>query len=117
MSKKKRAKAQARHPHTDERLVIRVQLLGTEPEIWRRISLDPELTLYQVHEVLQVVFEWENDHLHTFIKKQEARRWPQLHLRPALGRPATLAVPHHGCRRIQREARHIAAPPGQHLAL
>jgi hypothetical protein len=73
MSKKKRAKAQARHPHTDERLVIRVHLLSSEPEIWRRISLDPELTLYQVHEVLQVIFEWENDHLHDFTKRREGK--------------------------------------------
>ena len=73
MSKKKRAKAEARHPHADERLVIRVHLLRSEPEIWRQISLDPELTLYQVHEVLQVVFEWENDHLHDFAKRREGK--------------------------------------------
>jgi hypothetical protein len=73
MSKKKRAQAQARHPHIDERLVIRVHLLWSEPEIWRRISLDPELTLYQVHEVLQVIFEWENDHLHEFTKRREGK--------------------------------------------
>lgn len=66
-------KSQARQPHADERLVIRVHLLGSEPEVWRRIVLDPELTLYQVHEVLQVAFGWENDHLHTFIKKREGK--------------------------------------------
>jgi hypothetical protein len=66
-------KAQARHPHVDERLVIRVHLPGSEPEIWRRISLDPELTLYQVHEVLQVIFGWENDHLHDFTRRREGK--------------------------------------------
>jgi hypothetical protein len=73
MSKKQRLKAQARHPHVDERLVIRVHLLGSEPEIWRRISLDPDLTLYQVHEVLQVIFGWENDHLHDFTRRREGK--------------------------------------------
>jgi len=73
MSKKQRLKAQARHPHVDERLVIRVHLLWSEPEIWRRVSLDPELTLYQVHEVLQVIFAWENDHLHDFTRRREGK--------------------------------------------
>jgi hypothetical protein len=76
MSKKKRL--QARAAHHVECLVIRVHLLGSEPEVWRRISIDPELTLYQVHDALQVVFEWENDHLHAFTKRREASPTPPL---------------------------------------
>jgi hypothetical protein len=47
--------------------VIRVDLLGAKPPIWRRLALSPDLTLDQVHWVLQIAFEWTNSHLHEFV--------------------------------------------------
>jgi hypothetical protein len=47
--------------------VIRVDLLGAKPPIWRRLELAPDLTLDQVHWVLQEAFEWHNSHLHEFV--------------------------------------------------
>ena len=49
------------------RLVIRVDLLGAKPPIWRRLELSPDLTLAQVHGVLQAAFEWDDSHLHEFV--------------------------------------------------
>src|SRR5699024_4010397 len=51
---------------SNRRLVIRDELEGTEPAIWRRLELAPELRLDQVHDVLQAAFGWENVHLHEF---------------------------------------------------
>ncbi|WP_141136479.1 plasmid pRiA4b ORF-3 family protein [Rhodococcoides kyotonense] len=50
-----------------ERLVVTVRLLETSPPVWRRLELDPELTLGEVHIVLQRAFGWEDTHLHQFL--------------------------------------------------
>jgi hypothetical protein len=41
-------------------------LLGTRPPIWRRLLLPAELTLDQLHSVLQGAVGWENYHMHDF---------------------------------------------------
>lgn len=51
---------------SNRRLVIRVDLMGAKPPIWRRLEIAPELRLDQVHEVLQAAFDWDNSHLHEF---------------------------------------------------
>jgi len=45
----------------------RVSLKGILPPIWRRIQIPGDLTLYELHQVLQVVMGWENYHLYEFI--------------------------------------------------
>jgi hypothetical protein len=47
-------------------LDVRVGLVGSVPEIWRRLELRASLTLAEVHRVLQVAFGWEDAHLHRF---------------------------------------------------
>lgn len=47
-------------------LTIRVALLGSEPEIWRRVEVRDTLTLDHVHTVLQVAMGWTDSHLHRF---------------------------------------------------
>lgn len=47
-------------------LGIRVELVDSEPEIWRRFELRlPGLS--QVHQVLQAAVGWEDAHLHRFV--------------------------------------------------
>ncbi|TDQ05841.1 plasmid pRiA4b ORF-3 family protein [Labedaea rhizosphaerae] len=46
--------------------VIRVDLEGSKPPIWRRLRVPGTLTLADLHEVLQVAFDWDGSHLHTF---------------------------------------------------
>jgi hypothetical protein len=43
-----------------------VQLEGAFPPVWRRIEVASDLGLDDLHEVLQVVFGWEDYHLHRF---------------------------------------------------
>jgi hypothetical protein len=45
---------------------IKVTLLGTKPPIWRRLLTPADLTLQQLHDVLQAAMEWEDSHLHEF---------------------------------------------------
>lgn len=57
------------------RLVVRVDLRGAAPPIWRRLEIDPGLTLDQVNAVIQASFEWTNSHLHEFSTTEPGRRW------------------------------------------
>lgn len=45
-------------------LEVRVELVDSEPEIWRRFKLRGSLPLSQV---LQAAFGWEDAHLHRFV--------------------------------------------------
>lgn len=47
---------------------IKVSLVGSNPEIWRRICLDSNTSLSDFHLILQTTMGWENAHLHQFIK-------------------------------------------------
>lgn len=43
-----------------------VTLEGIEPPIWRRLRVSSDLTLAQLHDVLQIAMGWTNSHLHQF---------------------------------------------------
>lgn len=45
---------------------LKVTLRGTRPPVWRRILVSPEITLDQLHHVLQIAMGWTNSHLHQF---------------------------------------------------
>jgi Plasmid pRiA4b ORF-3-like protein len=45
---------------------LRVVLSGISPMIWRQLEVPATLTLAELHEVLQVSFAWNGEHLHRF---------------------------------------------------
>ena len=47
-------------------LEVRVELVHSEPSIWRQLEIRDSLALHQVHQVLQAAFDWEDAHLHRF---------------------------------------------------
>lgn len=47
-------------------LRLRASIVGIEPQIWRTIDVDENLTLADLHLVLQVAFNWSMAHLHRF---------------------------------------------------
>jgi hypothetical protein len=46
--------------------VLRVNIKDIEPQIWRELSVPADYTLGDLHDVLQIAFGWDDDHLHSF---------------------------------------------------
>jgi Plasmid pRiA4b ORF-3-like protein len=53
---------------------IKITLLDTKPPIWRRFLIESDVTLDQLHRVLQILMGWSNSHLHQFMmhKRKQA---------------------------------------------
>jgi hypothetical protein len=45
---------------------LKVSLSGSQPEIWRRLTVAGDIQLSELHEILQAVMPWSNCHLHRF---------------------------------------------------
>lgn len=45
---------------------LKITLADTEPPIWRRVEVPAEMTLKDLHAVIQAAMGWEDDHLHQF---------------------------------------------------
>jgi Plasmid pRiA4b ORF-3-like protein len=45
---------------------LRVWLRGVSPMVWRRLLVRGDTTLAELHETLQVVLGWTDEHLHRF---------------------------------------------------
>jgi len=45
---------------------LRIVLRGISPLIWRRVLVPSATTLAHLHTILQIVFDWSGEHLHTF---------------------------------------------------
>lgn len=43
-----------------------MELVDSEPTIWRQLKIRGSLALNQVHRVLEAAFDWEDAHLHRF---------------------------------------------------
>jgi len=50
-----------------EEYTLSIRLAEIEPAIWRRIVAPGQLTLHQLHHILQVTMGWTHSHLHQFI--------------------------------------------------
>ncbi|WP_255469953.1 plasmid pRiA4b ORF-3 family protein [Pseudarthrobacter sp. NamE2] len=80
-------------------LVVRVELIESEPEIWRQLEIRDSLTLDQVHQVLQTASGWEDAHLHRFTADYPFAAGQRRNSgNPAVASPA-------GVRRTGRQAR------------
>ena len=46
--------------------IFYIELLESDPLVWRRIAVSADLTFYQLHMAIQGAFGWENHHLFQF---------------------------------------------------
>ncbi len=61
------AKAKPKRGATPTRVYqIKVTLEGAKPPIWRRLLVSADMTLADVHDIIQVAMGWHNCHLHMF---------------------------------------------------
>ena len=47
-------------------LVLRIDLAHVKPAVWRRLEVAADITLAQLHRVIQMAFDWYDSHLHGF---------------------------------------------------
>ncbi len=47
------------HYQSESRYYLRIQLVGIEPPIWRKIMVPGAISLHTLHKMLQVVMGWE----------------------------------------------------------
>ncbi len=45
---------------------LKITLTGVRPPVWRRVRLPATATLDELHRVIQIVFDWDDDHVHVF---------------------------------------------------
>jgi Plasmid pRiA4b ORF-3-like protein len=46
---------------------LRIWIRKISPQIWRRLLVRSDNTIAQLHEILQIVFGWSDEHLHQFL--------------------------------------------------
>ncbi len=46
---------------------LKVTLRYSKPPIWRRIQVRSDVTLHQLHRIIQIAMGWTNSHMHQFI--------------------------------------------------
>ncbi len=45
---------------------LKIEILGTEPAIWRELVMSSDSTFFDLHVAIQDVFKWQDSHLHQF---------------------------------------------------
>ena len=49
---------------------LKITLIDSKPKIWRRLLVDEDVLLSDLHKIIQTVMGWTNSHLHQFIKDE-----------------------------------------------
>lgn len=63
----------------NESLQLKITLRGFHPPVWRRVVVPDTVTLADLHTIIQIAFDWSNEHLHDFYSTQNA----EVHYGPA----------------------------------
>lgn len=58
---------------------LKITLSRMRPPVWRRVRVPASVTLDELHRVIQVLFDWDGDHLHMFT--MDGRRYADPRLR------------------------------------
>jgi hypothetical protein len=52
--------------HSSNLYQLRLVLAGVSPMIWRRLLISSETSISQLHQYIQIAFDWSGEHLHRF---------------------------------------------------
>ena len=55
---------------------LKISLLNSKPSIWKRIQLDSDTLLPDLHKIIQTSMGWTNSHLHQFIHNDKTYAAP-----------------------------------------
>ena len=58
---------------------LRIELIDSEPKIWREFYIDSNILLPDLHIAIQVVMGWEDAHLHQFVHNRTFYGMPELY--------------------------------------
>ncbi|MFM0703567.1 plasmid pRiA4b ORF-3 family protein [Paraburkholderia sediminicola] len=47
-------------------LQLPISLRGVSPPVWRRLVIPEQITIAQLHHVMQLAMAWNDEHLHQF---------------------------------------------------
>lgn len=62
----------------DNRIVqFRIDLRGFKPPLWRRVQVPEAFSLRDLHDVIQALFGWEDQHLHQFEVGEQRYKSPE----------------------------------------
>ncbi len=45
---------------------VKISIEDTHPPVWRRIIIPEHISFYDLHEIIQIIFDWQDAHLHDF---------------------------------------------------
>jgi hypothetical protein len=65
-AKQRAGRKKKRKPSDSDAYQLKITLRGSKPPIWRRVVVPGGITLYELHEVIQLAMGWTNSHLHLF---------------------------------------------------
>lgn len=46
--------------------ICKIVIEDTHPPVWRRVLIPDKITFFELHQIIQTVFQWEEAHLHDF---------------------------------------------------
>ena len=46
--------------------ICKIVIEDTHPPVWRRVVIPEKITFFELHQIIQTVFQWEEVHLHDF---------------------------------------------------
>ena len=52
-------------------IVLKIIIEDTHPPVWRRLVVPENISFYDLHRVIQLVFGWEDMHMHIFEAPQD----------------------------------------------
>ncbi|MCF8010945.1 MAG: plasmid pRiA4b ORF-3 family protein [Clostridiales bacterium] len=58
--------------------IMKIWLRDIEPPIWRRFQVPGNISLYKLHQIIQIVMRWQDYHLFQFTIKNKAYGEPDL---------------------------------------